>query len=264
MSESENSVIGSTSFTSPRRHHSRKPNLIHTPSITPRLAVIGGTGAREIPIVRFLVQSRTYTVGTLTQYTSNPRFQQRQTSRPVEAIISTFVSGLTHARHSEHPGVHLSTSTDSTQTRRSRCSGLSEHMSIPLRRASGSSSATTWRLQPRDGAIASAFTKVVGRPASYASTNAKRVLQDAFPRVQREPATVVAIQENFEEFPTVERHSTRNEGVARRDSEVIDNWKRIRNADAWFAREEKAQLENMAYILIFPAVFRVYYPTPDP
>ncbi|KAI1080105.1 NAD(P)-binding protein [Whalleya microplaca] len=60
---------------------------------TPRLiAVIGGTGAQGIPIIRDLVQSGSYTVRALTRDPSSARFTQLQAFGPVEPVVGTFAS----------------------------------------------------------------------------------------------------------------------------------------------------------------------------
>ncbi|KAI1392533.1 NAD(P)-binding protein [Hypoxylon trugodes] len=59
----------------------------------PRLiAVIGGTGAQGIPIVRDLVKSGDYTVRALTRTPSSARFRKLQSFGPVEPVIGTFAS----------------------------------------------------------------------------------------------------------------------------------------------------------------------------
>ncbi|KAH8895312.1 NAD(P)-binding protein [Thozetella sp. PMI_491] len=56
------------------------------------IAVIGGTGAQGIPVIRDLVQSGKYKVRALTRDASSPRFQELQSYGPVEPIIGTFAS----------------------------------------------------------------------------------------------------------------------------------------------------------------------------
>ena len=61
--------------------------------MAPRLiAVVGGTGAQGIPIVRDLVQSGKYVVRALTRDSSNTRFQELESYGPVEPVIGTFAS----------------------------------------------------------------------------------------------------------------------------------------------------------------------------
>jgi len=60
---------------------------------SPRLiAVIGGTGAQGIPIVRDLVRSGQYTARVLTRDTSSARFKELQSYGPVEGVVGTFAS----------------------------------------------------------------------------------------------------------------------------------------------------------------------------
>ncbi|KAI1105971.1 NAD(P)-binding protein [Jackrogersella minutella] len=60
---------------------------------SPRLiAVIGGTGAQGIPVVRGLVQSGAYTVRALTRDPSSARFRELQSYGPVEPVVGTFAS----------------------------------------------------------------------------------------------------------------------------------------------------------------------------
>ncbi|KAI3321450.1 NAD(P)-binding protein [Xylariaceae sp. AK1471] len=60
---------------------------------SPRLiAVIGGTGAQGIPIVRDLVKSGKYTARVLTRDTSSARFKELQSYGPVEGVVGTFAS----------------------------------------------------------------------------------------------------------------------------------------------------------------------------
>jgi uncharacterized protein YbjT (DUF2867 family) len=67
--------------------------LLKAKMTSPRLiAVIGGTGAQGIPIVRGLVQSGNYRARVLTRDTSNPRFKQLQSYGPVEGVVGTFAS----------------------------------------------------------------------------------------------------------------------------------------------------------------------------
>ncbi|CAJ2504469.1 Uu.00g118630.m01.CDS01 [Anthostomella pinea] len=56
------------------------------------IAVVGGTGAQGIPVVRDLVQSGAYTVRALTRDSSSPRFQELQSFGPVTPVTGTFAS----------------------------------------------------------------------------------------------------------------------------------------------------------------------------
>ncbi|KAI8627900.1 NmrA family protein [Xylariaceae sp. FL1651] len=56
------------------------------------IAVIGGTGAQGIPVVRDLVKSGNYTVRALTRDTTNARFKELQSYGPVEGVVGTFAS----------------------------------------------------------------------------------------------------------------------------------------------------------------------------
>ncbi|KAL7620939.1 hypothetical protein AAE478_008250 [Parahypoxylon ruwenzoriense] len=59
----------------------------------PRLiAVIGGTGAQGLPIIRALLDSGSYTIRALTRDASSPRFQSLQALGPVEPVVGTFAS----------------------------------------------------------------------------------------------------------------------------------------------------------------------------
>ncbi|KAK9242159.1 hypothetical protein V1506DRAFT_563140 [Lipomyces tetrasporus] len=62
---------------------------------TRAIAVIGGTGAQGMPVVRGLASSGTYTVRALTRDPSSSRFKQIQSYGPpgtVEAVVGTFAS----------------------------------------------------------------------------------------------------------------------------------------------------------------------------
>jgi hypothetical protein len=59
------------------------------------IAVIGGTGAQGIPVVRDLARSGTYAVRALTRDPNSPRFKEIQSYGPpgtVEAVVGTFAS----------------------------------------------------------------------------------------------------------------------------------------------------------------------------
>ncbi|KAI8959745.1 NAD(P)-binding protein [Daldinia sp. FL1419] len=59
----------------------------------PRLiAVVGGTGAQGIPVVRDLLQSGNYTIRALTRDASSSRFRTLQSFGPVEPVLGTFAS----------------------------------------------------------------------------------------------------------------------------------------------------------------------------
>ncbi|KAI1123687.1 hypothetical protein F5Y10DRAFT_280740 [Nemania abortiva] len=60
---------------------------------SPRLvAIIGGTGAQGVPIVRELLKSGEYSVRVLTRDTNSARFKELQSYGPVESVIGTFAS----------------------------------------------------------------------------------------------------------------------------------------------------------------------------
>ncbi|KAI0427771.1 hypothetical protein F5Y09DRAFT_333094 [Xylaria sp. FL1042] len=60
---------------------------------SPRLvAIIGGTGAQGVPVVRDLVQSGEYSVRVLTRDTNSDRFKELQSYGPIESVIGTFAS----------------------------------------------------------------------------------------------------------------------------------------------------------------------------
>ncbi|KAI1436994.1 hypothetical protein GGR50DRAFT_701050 [Xylaria sp. CBS 124048] len=56
------------------------------------VAIIGGTGAQGIPVVRDLAQSSEYAVRVLTRDTESPRFKELQAYGPVEGVAGTFAS----------------------------------------------------------------------------------------------------------------------------------------------------------------------------
>ncbi|RYP51770.1 hypothetical protein DL768_002956 [Monosporascus sp. mg162] len=56
------------------------------------IAIIGGTGAQGIPVVRDLVQSGKYKVRALTRNATSARFLELQSYGPVEPVIGTFAS----------------------------------------------------------------------------------------------------------------------------------------------------------------------------
>ncbi|KAI8948084.1 hypothetical protein F4801DRAFT_592074 [Xylaria longipes] len=61
--------------------------------MSPRLvAIIGGTGAQGVPVVKELLKSGDYSVRLLTRDTNNARFKELQTYGPVEGIVGTFAS----------------------------------------------------------------------------------------------------------------------------------------------------------------------------
>lgn len=60
---------------------------------TPRLvAIIGGTGAQGVPVVRELLKSGDYAVRVLTRDTDSARFKELQSYGPVESVVGTFAS----------------------------------------------------------------------------------------------------------------------------------------------------------------------------
>ncbi|KAI1747447.1 hypothetical protein F4782DRAFT_543506 [Xylaria castorea] len=60
---------------------------------SPRLvAIIGGTGAQGVPVVRELFKSGDYSVRILTRDTNNARFKELQSYGPVESVVGTFAS----------------------------------------------------------------------------------------------------------------------------------------------------------------------------
>ncbi|KAF2963834.1 hypothetical protein GQX73_g9740 [Xylaria multiplex] len=60
---------------------------------SPRLvAIIGGTGAQGVPVVRDLLASGAYSVRVLTRDTSSARFKELQAFGPVEGVVGTFAS----------------------------------------------------------------------------------------------------------------------------------------------------------------------------
>ncbi|KAI0455705.1 hypothetical protein F5B21DRAFT_523184 [Xylaria acuta] len=60
---------------------------------SPRLvAIIGGTGAQGVPVVRELLKSGDYSVRVLTRDTNNARFKELQSYGPVESVVGTFAS----------------------------------------------------------------------------------------------------------------------------------------------------------------------------
>ncbi|KAI1159321.1 hypothetical protein F5B18DRAFT_664582 [Nemania serpens] len=60
---------------------------------SPRLvAIIGGTGAQGVPVVRDLLQSGDYSVRVLTRDTNSARFKELQTFGAVESVIGSFAS----------------------------------------------------------------------------------------------------------------------------------------------------------------------------
>ncbi|KAI1307429.1 hypothetical protein F5Y03DRAFT_383765 [Xylaria venustula] len=62
-------------------------------SPSPRLvAVIGGTGAQGVPVVRDLLKSGDYAVRVLTRDTNSARFKELESYGPVESVVGTFAS----------------------------------------------------------------------------------------------------------------------------------------------------------------------------
>lgn len=60
---------------------------------SPRLvAIIGGTGAQGIPVVRDLLESGNYAVRVLTRDTSSARFKELQSYGAIEPVVGTFAS----------------------------------------------------------------------------------------------------------------------------------------------------------------------------
>lgn len=60
---------------------------------SPRLvAIIGGTGAQGVPVVRDLLQSGEYAVRVLTRDTNSARFKELQTFGAVDSVIGSFAS----------------------------------------------------------------------------------------------------------------------------------------------------------------------------
>ncbi|KAI0101368.1 hypothetical protein GGR51DRAFT_563545 [Nemania sp. FL0031] len=60
---------------------------------SPRLvAIIGGTGAQGVPVVRELLQSGEYSVRVLTRDTNSARFKELQSYGPIESVVGTFAS----------------------------------------------------------------------------------------------------------------------------------------------------------------------------
>ncbi|KAI0540425.1 hypothetical protein GGR58DRAFT_499230 [Xylaria digitata] len=60
---------------------------------SPRLvAIIGGTGAQGVPVVRDLLESGDYSVRVLTRDTNSARFKELQSFGPVEGVVGTFAS----------------------------------------------------------------------------------------------------------------------------------------------------------------------------
>ncbi|TGJ81429.1 hypothetical protein E0Z10_g7347 [Xylaria hypoxylon] len=60
---------------------------------SPRLvAIIGGTGAQGIPVVRDLLESGDYSVRVLTRDTNSARFKELQSFGPIESVVGTFAS----------------------------------------------------------------------------------------------------------------------------------------------------------------------------
>ncbi|KAI0402445.1 hypothetical protein F4802DRAFT_600047 [Xylaria palmicola] len=60
---------------------------------SPRLvAIIGGTGAQGVPVVRELLKSGDYAVRVLTRDTESARFKELQSYGPVEGVVGTFAS----------------------------------------------------------------------------------------------------------------------------------------------------------------------------
>ncbi|KAI1351115.1 hypothetical protein F5Y01DRAFT_304960 [Xylaria sp. FL0043] len=60
---------------------------------SPRLiAIIGGTGAQGVPVVRELLKSGEYSVRVLTRDTNSARFKELESYGPVESVIGTFAS----------------------------------------------------------------------------------------------------------------------------------------------------------------------------
>lgn len=56
------------------------------------IAVVGGTGAQGIPVVRDLLQSGNYAIRALTRDASSSRFRKLQSFGTVEPVIGTFAS----------------------------------------------------------------------------------------------------------------------------------------------------------------------------
>ncbi|KAI0967737.1 hypothetical protein F4678DRAFT_464994 [Xylaria arbuscula] len=62
-------------------------------SPSPRLvAIIGGTGAQGVPVVRDLLKSGDYSVRVLTRDTKSARFKELESYGPVEGLVGTFAS----------------------------------------------------------------------------------------------------------------------------------------------------------------------------
>ncbi|KAI0913072.1 hypothetical protein F4823DRAFT_622464 [Ustulina deusta] len=60
---------------------------------SPRLvAIIGGTGAQGVPVVRELLESGNYSVRVLTRDTNSDRFKELQSYGPIEGVVGTFAS----------------------------------------------------------------------------------------------------------------------------------------------------------------------------
>ncbi|KAI0468810.1 hypothetical protein F4859DRAFT_488905 [Xylaria cf. heliscus] len=60
---------------------------------TPRLvAIIGGTGAQGVPVIRDLLKSGDYAVRVLTRDTNSARFKELKSYGPIESVVGTFAS----------------------------------------------------------------------------------------------------------------------------------------------------------------------------
>ncbi|KAI1427187.1 hypothetical protein F5Y12DRAFT_783512 [Xylaria sp. FL1777] len=61
-------------------------------SPTRLVAIIGGTGAQGVPVVRELLKSGEYSVRVLTRNTNSDRFKELQSYGPIESVVGTFAS----------------------------------------------------------------------------------------------------------------------------------------------------------------------------
>ncbi|RYC54109.1 hypothetical protein CHU98_g12102, partial [Xylaria longipes] len=101
--------------------------------MSPRLvAIIGGTGAQGVPVVKELLKSGDYSVRLLTRDTNNARFKELQTYGPVEGIVGTFASEDTLRATFRAPGAHSLILMGSTVVRRRRSFGLSGAWELAL------------------------------------------------------------------------------------------------------------------------------------